>query len=102
MQIQLLFYILEYTKQLLRATNDLTTRNQELETQLERERTEARSLRGQLQKQSDEIEALQKENKTAESEPRHLVAKVTDLKQSICLTGTTTFILHVATHYLWQ
>ena len=94
-QIQLLVYILEETEQQLLlprpTTNDLTTKIKELAIELERERLEAKALRGQLRKQSDEIEILQEKNKASESEIIHLVVKVKDLEQSLYPAGREIF-----------
>ena len=76
----MLVYILEENGHLLRrpTTNDLTTKIEELEAELERERSEAKALENQLQKK----------NKASESEIRHLEAKVRDLEQSLYPAGT--------------
>ena len=79
--------------------NDLTTKNKELATELERERTVSKKLKGELRKLLGEMEELQRKNKTSESEIRHLVAKVKDLENRLFPAGRTIFLLPIITQF---
>ena len=77
------------------STDDLATKIQKLEADLEGECSEAKALENQL---SGEIITLQEKNKASEIEIRHLEAKVTDIEQSLYPAGRTAFCCLLFTH----